>query len=156
MIIIAVLIEYTEVWCRDPRVCLQSHQLRIKAATQWTKLHFMVAYKEAIILVHRDISSKNVKAVRNGAHSLCTHNLEQGLAPFPAVNLQFSENLTNKTINFDYNKKIYLTSLCNVLWPLPLPHQLQSHPGYLRKHPTNSFTEKEKRGEGPVGTFWMM
>lgn len=66
----------------------------------------MVAYKEAIILVYRDISSKNVKAVRNGAHSLCTHNLGQGLAPFPAVNLQFSENLTNKTINFDYNKNI--------------------------------------------------
>lgn len=66
----------------------------------------MVAYKEAIILIYRDISNKNVKAVRNGAHGLCTHNLEQGLAPFPAVNLQFSENLTNKTINFDYNKNI--------------------------------------------------
>ena len=61
----------------------------------------------SIILVYRDISNKNIRAVINGVLMVCVHTTwSRALLFFPAVKLQFSENLTNKTINFDYNKKL--------------------------------------------------
>lgn len=67
-----------------------------------------VAYTDTILLLHKDVSDKNVKMVRN-----------HGLSFFPALNLQFSKNLKR----YPMRRKKHLNCLvqpfgqcCYLLW----------------------------------------